>query len=75
MDKKELTEYSKAAYYADDLKYIYRTLKGYCKNSNVNMLDICKFIDFYEMLEPMIDNDIPFEFREYKKYLPFKVSK
>lgn len=75
MKQKELTEYAKALYYANDLKYIYRTLKDYCKENNVRLMDKCKFRDFYELLEPMIDNDIPYEFREYKEYLPFKISK
>ena len=75
MQQRELTEYAKAAYYADNIKYIYRTLKRYCKEKNIRIMDNCKFRDFYEMLESMIDNDIPFEFREYKEFLPFKVSK
>lgn len=72
---KELTEYAKALYYADDLKYIYRMLKVYCKEKNVKLMDKCKFRDFYEMLEPMIANDIPYEYKEYKEFLPFKISK
>lgn len=72
---KELTEYAKALYYAENLKYIYRMLKGYCKHNNVKLMDKCKFEDFYKMLEPMIANDIPYEYREYKEFLPFKISK
>jgi hypothetical protein len=72
---KELTKYAKAFYYADDLKYIYRMLKVYCKENNVKLMDKCKFRDFYKMLEPMIANDIPYEYREYKEFLPFKINK
>jgi hypothetical protein len=35
-------------------------------------MDNCKFKDFYEMIEPMIANDIPNEFKEYSQ---FKISK
>lgn len=72
---KELNEYAKAFYYSNDLKYIYRALKMYCEEKNVRLMDKCKFRDFYEMLEPMIANDIPYQFREYKEFLPFKVNK
>lgn len=70
--EKELNEYAKALYYTNDLKYIYNALKKYCKNNNTGLMDNCKFKDFYEMIEPMIANDIPNEFKEYSQ---FKISK
>lgn len=74
-ESKQLSEYGKALYYAKDLKYIYRELKGYCEKNNLKMMDKCKFRDFYKMIEPMIANDIPYQYKEYKEFLPFKVSK
>lgn len=72
---KELTEYAKALYYVNYIKNIYRELKAYCKENNIKLMDKCKFRDFYEMIEPMINNDIPYEYKEYKEFLSFKISK
>lgn len=70
-----MDKYTKAMYYADDIKFIYRELKNYCKEHKIKLLDQCKFKQFYEMLEPMIDNDIPYELKEYKEFVSYRFRK
>jgi hypothetical protein len=71
----KLTKYSKAFYYSDKVKKIYRSLKRYCDENNINMMDKYKFKQFYEMIEPMISNKIPFEYKQYKEYISFNINK